>query len=570
MNEKTDIMYQKTPEKQAKTVWIHANAIADRNIANKNEINKRMDALCLDQEICKKVFGEEIYEEVKDKLCISKEILDLKNNEKIKSLPEFQEFLRKYVLKKEQQQEKEKNIQEIECKKTLLATMDIPENIQTKKDRIDRVKKTLREVIDEKQEKNLWARATFLDILKKNPLDEREKKNKANKIYDFIFEHMESTNNKKKRRIGEMSSDFYKRIGIDYALSEVRNTIEEQEKKTNEKIKNWKEKTKNNIKVPIEKQQEKNDYTQEALQEFIKNIESNTEIKNRFYLPKEKDDMEHIQEYFKKNLEKTIESPNMDKLIKSWDILKHTIEKTGEKIKIHTDDYVQIENRIHNYKKRFTTGERNPKEYMFDRLIEYVGKEILAYEIKKNIETNKRYRWTTCEIYKTDPLDDSSARADFMITYTFKNNKRINAWIDLFVSDKEVKESNNENNPNSKKEEQRIESGSLEEKLEKAKEPRIPYSSYIHLLRKSTQNKHELVKVRRYVEQQHPVVTYSLLKEIIENKNINIETFLDGFKKRGKLYTIVEDQQQNDNHTKEKIERQFNKNVIQETEKNAA
>lgn len=157
-----------------------------------------------------------------------------------------------------------------------------------------------------------------------------------------------------------------------------------------------------------------------------------------------------------------------------------------------------------------------------------------------------------------------------MITYTFKNNKRINAWIDLFVSDKEVKESNNENNPNSKKEEQRIESGSLEEKLEKAKEPRIPYSSYIHLLRKSTQNKHELVKVRRYVEQQHPVVTYSLLKEIIENKNINIETFLDGFKKRGKLYTIVEDQQQNDNHTKEKIERQFNKNVIQETEKNAA
>jgi uncharacterized membrane protein YdbT with pleckstrin-like domain len=65
-------------------------------------------------------------------------------------------------------------------------------------------------------------------------------------------------------------------------------------------------------------------------------------------------------------------------------------------------------------------------------------------------------------------------------------------------------------------------------------------------------------------------VTYSLLKEIIENKNINIETFLDGFKKRGKLYTIVEDQQQKDNHTKEKIERQFNKNVIQETEKNAA
>jgi hypothetical protein len=62
-------------------------------------------------------------------------------------------------------------------------------------------------------------------------------------------------------------------------------------------------------------------------------------------LPEDKKDMEYIQQYFNKNLQETIKTPDIEKLIKDDTIAPNTIEKVGNKIKIHRSDYREIDNR---------------------------------------------------------------------------------------------------------------------------------------------------------------------------------------------------------------------------------
>jgi|GEM_PF-3373415 len=153
------------------------------------------------------------------------------------------------------------------------------------------------------------------------------------------------------------------------------------------------------------------------------------------------------------------------------------MEKVENEIRIPNDDYNEMQRRELDYGKKFKEKIRNPREYLFDRLIEYVGMDILEYEIQKNIE--KRAKNTeSFTIYKTDPLDDSSAGADYVVLYKFRGEKRERIVpIDLFVSDKTLKIEGEEKEGEQKK----IQPGSLEEKLEKAKEPKTPYSTYIKL-----------------------------------------------------------------------------------------
>jgi hypothetical protein len=99
----------------------------------------------------------------------------------------------------------------------------------------------------------------------------------------------------------------------------------------------------------------------------------------------------------------------MNTLIKDYETPPHTIKKEEENIKIHPIDYIEIERRKIEYKKRFMDGDWNAREYLFDRLIEYIGKDILAYKIKNTISKDDTYKGTEFTIEKTDPLDDTSA-----------------------------------------------------------------------------------------------------------------------------------------------------------------
>ena len=192
-------------------------------------------------------------------------------------------------------------------------------------------------------------------------------------------------------------------------VNDIRKALQDEEKKNNEKINKWKTRIRERIKAPKQEKQEQKDYEKEALELFRKKINDFPSIKERFYLPEEREDMKHIQKYAKKQIEETIPSPDLELFIKNRDLPLHTIAKEGETITIHPIDYIEIERRKMEHKKRFINEDRNAKEYLFDRLIEYIGKDILGYKIQKSINQNPIYKGTTFTIEKTDPLDDTSA-----------------------------------------------------------------------------------------------------------------------------------------------------------------
>lgn len=543
-------------------VGAHANAINTRNISDIREINKWMDALCLDPTIAKKVLWEDIYEEMKPKLQISKPFLNIEDKETILALPEFQSFLKTYTIEQEKKANTVVQNNEIEAKKALLSQMDIAPELSSAKERIETIKAILREIITEKEEKNEWTFKTFGDFIKKSALTEEQKKEKTNTIYDFVFDFLESTNNKKKRKTNQTSGEFYKNLWSDFCVKAIRDKLIEQERKINEKITISKQKASQKVKPIKTKILEKRNYTQEAYNIFFQDIQHNTDLRARFYMPIDQEDIVHIQSYFQKNLEETIPSPKIEDLIKDYEIRRDTIGKEWEKIKVNVNNYIDIEARARNFKEKFTMGMRDPKEYLFDRLVEYVGKDILSYKVNKDIKTKSQYKGMDYKIYKTDPLDDSSWGADYMVMYSFRWDKDIRlAAIDLFVSDKERKKN--------VEEDEAFDEGSLEAKLAKAKEEKIPYSSYIKLFSEKKEGEYKMQPIMRYVEQEHPMLTYSVLKSIITEKNVDITALLDSFQKKGKLYTSMENHR-DAKHIREIIQQQFDKDTARELQKIAA
>ncbi|MEI8008899.1 MAG: hypothetical protein WCI00_05985 [bacterium] len=165
--------------------------------------------------------------------------------------------------------------------------------------------------------------------------------------------------------------------------------------KLKEKIKKREDKEKTTVEKKVKKEtieEEKKDYTQEALDIFLNQIRDYPSIRKRFYLPEDKEDILLLQSYFKKHLEETIPSPNKESIIKDYDTPLHTIVRTESKIKMNPNDYIEIERRKMEYKNKFITGKRNPREYLFDRLIEYVGKDILEYKINNQIKKSIPYK----------------------------------------------------------------------------------------------------------------------------------------------------------------------------------
>lgn len=386
-------------QRKQEVVGIHANAILQKNIADAHTLNKWMDALCMDETIARKALWEEIYEEMKPQLNISKQFLDTENKKEIRALPEFQIFLEEYKKEEIKREQKRINQQTTESIKNVFDKRAEPEDIKKAKEQ-EAIFNGVRNNSNSIMKKYEWER--IFDAIGKSTISEWQIK----QLYEFIFEYVESPNNKKKRMKNESISDFYKRSGIDYRCDEKNKKIfnKEIEKriiKLKEKINKWEDREKNTIEEKIYKEkteEEKRDYEQEAMKIFIHEIDNNKNIKERFYLPKEREDIENIQNYFKKQLKETIVSPNKEILIKDYTTPLHTIEKSWKNIKTHPQDYLEIERRKIEYKKRFTSGDRNPREYLFDRLIEYIGKDILTYKINKLIKKNPQYKGTKISI----------------------------------------------------------------------------------------------------------------------------------------------------------------------------
>lgn len=551
---------QENTRKKQEIVGIHANTMADKNIATTDDLNKWIDALCIDENITKRIFWNEIYQEVKPQLQSTKQFLDTNNHKEIIELPEFKTFLERYSWEQTKKQQKEITNQTAESIEENFNKTSMPEDIKKAKAQ-ESIFNITRNSINTVMKNNGWVR--LFETLRKNPISESQN----NQIYDFIFEYMESPTNKKKRIASESITQFYKRLGVDYACNDENKKkfikdIEKRTQKLKEKIGKWEEKEKNKIEKKISKNwntQEKKDYTQEALDIFLEKIQDNTAIREKFYLPEDKEEIEYIQRYFKKHLEETIPSPNKDDIIKEYGIPLHTIERAGNKVKMNPSDYIEIERRKMEYRHRFASGDWNPREHLFDRLTEYIGKDILKYKINTIIKKQSQYKWTTFSIEKTDALDDSSAWADYIVTYTIpgKQKKRI-AAIDLFISDKKWWKGDKEN------EDQRT------QKKESAKIEKIPYSTYIHIFADKHENSYTMEPLKRYVEQLDPTLVYTTMTKMIKDKKTDITPLLESFDKKWPLYTNIKDTIESDKKTVKDIEAQLHQNIFIELEKVAA
>ena len=552
---------QENTSKKKDIQGIHANAILKRNVANIHDIEKRIDAICMDEKIAKKVLWEEIYQAMKPQLQIDKKFLDTKDKKEILELPEFKEFFEKY---REKQVEKEKNRiknKTIENIQDELGKKAAPEDIKLAKNQesiFNNIKNNINIIM-----KKHWGER-FFNVLKRNILDVWQ----TNQIYEYIFEYIETANNKKKRSKNETIAEFYKRSGIDYRCTDenkkiINKEIDKRVMKLKEKIKKREDKEKTTVEKKVKKEnieEEKKDYTQEALDIFLNQIRDYPSIRERFYLPEDKEDILWLQSYFKKHLEETIPSPSKESIIKDYDTPLHTIVRTESKIKMNPNDYIEIERRKMEYKNKFITGKRNPREYLFDRLIEYVGKDILEYKINNQIKKSIPYKWTKCSIEKTDVLDDSSAGADYIVTYTIpgKIKKRI-AAVDLFISEKNWWKNIDEDNNDKRK-----------QKKESAKTGIIPYSTYIHMFADKKESSYTMEPLKRYVEQLDPTLVYSIMAQIFKEKKTDISNLLESFDTKGYFYTKIRETTTNNKEITNNIHEQLHQNIFKELEKIAA
>lgn len=85
---------------------------------------------------------------------MKKPFFNPEDHEEIMNLPEFQIFFKKYMFDQEKQQQLKSQEKELANKNAIMAEIDLPQDIQKAKKKINDLKKTIREIIDEKQEKN--------------------------------------------------------------------------------------------------------------------------------------------------------------------------------------------------------------------------------------------------------------------------------------------------------------------------------------------------------------------------------------------------------------------------------
>jgi|GEM_PF-4017323 len=127
----------------------------------------------------------------------------------------------------------------------------------------------------------------------------------ANIVYEFIYESFASPSEKKKRKSDEDAATFYKRTGIDYSFKKIRERITGEESKINTQV--AKQKTKEVTKLDQKKPQiqapilDQKIYEEQAFNLFCKT----GILEDKYYLEKDKLDIEHLQNFFKKHIQKT-------------------------------------------------------------------------------------------------------------------------------------------------------------------------------------------------------------------------------------------------------------------------
>ncbi len=493
----------------------HAESMVKEGVLTTWEANMWADALCMDSQIVESVVWSEIAEMCKDQIVLSKPFI---TTEEIKKLPEFKQFLAQYMAEKGRiyqttiEQENQKH------KKDLVASIGISPDLQAKREKINRIKTAIRTLISEKDEKSRWDSAYMSYIV--GAVSGEPKLSNVNVLYDYIYESLSTLSEKKRRKTNEDAYSFYKRVGPDYSFKKIREKLTAEESKINTQI--WKQKAKEVTKFDQKKSQvqtpiiDQKVYEEEAFTLFCKT----GNLEDTYYLEKNTSEISHLQDFFRKSIQKSKHSHSALTINENIDkkALNGMLIRQEDSVILSPSDYIHLQvnqKTINNY---FASGDRTIKGYLFDRLIECVGYDILEYKIKENLSHFPQYRWASFELYKTEMLDDTFAKADYALELRLPHTKDIEIeLIDLFVSDKSK------------------DSVGYQEKYKKAQEPKIPYQMYINLLLDKKDDTITMMPFKRFVEQQSPKEVHDLLLKVIKEPGFNIQKYLLEKSERARL-----------------------------------
>lgn len=512
---------------------IHARQICEMVWEDPKEVDKWVDAIVNDEKILGVIFGIEGWLNIKNKMKISKPVFDINDVENLKSTKEFKElFIKRKNEKIKWRENVLKNTEECRLKKQLHET-DIPENLQEKKDRIKECKNIINAIMARKDLKYLVNSGTFMEILKHFKNDDVINTENWNIIYDFIFDYIESSANKKKRKLWQSSMNFFK-DNWDYFLNSFIKILNEQERDLNKKITEYKEKirsklekispkaTKERIKNTLEAHNIADEEIEKEVLSIIINKIKKWEIKDiseHYYLQKDIDDMKRINNIVQDWIKKTTPAIDLNNIELSQEQGKDDMIK-WDNISVNKDHYYEIKNNNSKLNSWINSqSEANLRWYIFDRLIEYIWIEIINHRIQDVINTKNYYKWTQYRILKTDFLDDTYWWADFVVLFKLpwdKSSKEEIAAIDLLTSRTKYKKFN----PELPEQEDIVK----KEKIEKAKNPKFLYSTYVQLLKESKFKRFSLTALKRVVVEEDAKMTYNFLSQFMkwEIKDIKI------------------------------------------------
>jgi len=509
---------------------IHARQICELIWENPREIDKRIDAIIEDEEILKTIFGKEELQRIKNKINISKIILNLEDKENLRATEEFKEF---FIKTKNERLRIRNRIEEDMKQKELteqLNEIPLSNELQEKKERIKACENIINSIRSKKDLKYLLQWPIDIAYIYKKFNNDVINKENIETIYNFIFDYISTNHTKKKRKDWQSVISFFENWNC--YLRDFENDLTKERTALGKKITIYNEKNKGKLSKIVEKKKvsikesllghniDDTELENEVLEDFIGKVGKGEieSIKNNYYLPKDIDDMERIHWIMKKWLKDTIPALDFDELKidnnrEENDIIKWDKISTGNKhyhsIKVNKD---MLKRRVN------LQNDWNIRWYIFDRLIEYIWIEIVKYRIEKLKDSNSFYKWIKYKILKTDFLDDSYWWADFIVLLKLpwdKSGKEEIAAIDLLTSRTKYKKYNSQSTDR--------EDVVKKEKIENAEKLKYLHSTYIQLLKESKFKRFKFKAIKRDVIEEDAKMTYILLSKLMKWKTEDIQ-----------------------------------------------
>ncbi|MDD3262415.1 MAG: hypothetical protein PHR61_01090 [Candidatus Absconditabacteria bacterium] len=498
-------------EKQSKesdfqeAIGSHKQNLIQMNLMSSYEIDIIIDSIISNIDTVKDILGENVYKNIlkhNPALFITNKKIYSKEYDE-----DFLHFTTKYINEKKEQfikVQSQKQQEETNKNVDFLTKQQVSESpLEQKKQTIKEVKKLLQTVKEKKYSSSLF----FSSIVKRDS----SILSIAEKLSEFFVEYTPAEKKKfkifKKKYPTKTAFSFLQEVGepvIDSIIILI-NTVEKKLLssilQTKEKIHHTLSTKRKDHEITISKKQillrEK-----EAEEKYYNYIKGGTEI---YYSEQEKEYLKKIHSYIKQQIQRnTIPSFSPEDL-KEEKITSIEDKRKGGRTGIKRNNQIFVDKglieQIASQQKKlsdfFLHGERNIRDYILNRFVEYFAMEIIPDALSPHSKN-----LSNISITKTSSEDDTFGGADFII----KSNDvsgTYEEWVDLIISDKEE---------------------SISKKIQEANKKSFLIDSFLHDITNDGQL-HTGYSQTKEVVSIEPITFYPLFTEFINNLKISGNIF---------------------------------------------